>query len=391
MYQKVAYAGMPAHLVGRLLGQLNSGIITIKHVKVTLACMELIERRKVAAILRKEKGKRAFISCYSLKEISELTGLGPRVVSRLLKDLSNEKLLSFEPTKIHIIKTEDLSHFSLELLKRGGLRRLIPLPRRFIKELCQEKRRSIFLTKLAYGIRGLSLTKDKELKSTGSVKASWISNYFGLSLRAVKLARKELILAGFITKDTGSFQYKLNRSGAYFRIDLCRYAGTRASSVPAQKNLPESEIAPPRTSNSRVFTPPYIKQVTSKEYKNQKTLGEPKSRSGVFTKQKLGKGDNPSIKNVVLEDLHSFSRIEKLYFQACKAGLIQNSEPSALNFLSAACRARGLGKVGDPVKIFMGIVRRKLWRHITQADEDRALCALRKYRAEDPSRFRIAA
>lgn len=391
VYQKIAYAGMPAHLAGRLIDLFVSGDITINHIKVALACLELMERRKVAAILRKIKGKGSFVSCYSQREISEITKFGPKIISRILKDLSKENLLLFEPTRIEIIKTDDLSYFSTELLKRGGLRRLIPLPRRFIKELCLEKRKSIFFTKLAYGIRGLSLTKEKKLKSSGSVKASWISHFFGLSLRAVKLARKELIMAGFITKDTDSFQYKLNRSGAYFKIDLCRYAGTSLLDEPAQKNLSHSENAPHRASNSQVFAPPYIKQVTSKEYKNQKTLGEPKRPAGVFTKQRIQEGENPNIKNVVKEDLFNFSRAEALYFQACKLGLVQASEASAINFLAAACRARGLGKVGDPVKIFMGIVRRKLWRHITQADEDRALSALKKYRSEDPNRFRVAA
>jgi hypothetical protein len=36
----------------------------------------------------------------------------------------------------------------------------------------------------------------------------------------------------------------------------------------------------------------------------------------------------------------------------------------------------------------MGIIRKKLWKNITMADEDRALIALRKYRTDDPQRFR---
>ncbi len=38
----------------------------------------------------------------------------------------------------------------------------------------------------------------------------------------------------------------------------------------------------------------------------------------------------------------------------------------------------------------LGIVRKKLWSNINQADEDRALGALRRYRVENPDRFRIA-
>jgi hypothetical protein len=49
------------------------------------------------------------------------------------------------------------------------------------------------------------------------------------------------------------------------------------------------------------------------------------------------------------------------------------------------------GLEGDAPRIFMGIIRGKLWKNITAADEDRALGALRRYRAENPDRFRIAA
>ena len=97
----------------------------------------------------------------------------------------------------------------------------------------------------------------------------------------------------------------------------------------------------------------------------------------------------PNIRDVQREDLFSFTRMETLYRQAVRAGLAEASEAGALNFLAAACRAREVE--GEAPKIFMGIVRKRLWKHITQADEDRALSALRKYRAEEPGRFRVAA
>jgi hypothetical protein len=47
--------------------------------------------------------------------------------------------------------------------------------------------------------------------------------------------------------------------------------------------------------------------------------------------------------------------------------------------LAAAVRANGV-RDGDPVRVFMGIVRRRLWSHITEAQEERARQA--------PARFR---
>lgn len=67
----------------------------------------------------------------------------------------------------------------------------------------------------------------------------------------------------------------------------------------------------------------------------------------------------------------SFSPTEELDAQAVALQLAEASEPGAVNFLAADCR------------VFRGIVRKKVWHHITQAEEDRALAALRKYRQED--------
>lgn len=39
----------------------------------------------------------------------------------------------------------------------------------------------------------------------------------------------------------------------------------------------------------------------------------------------------------------------------------------------------------------MGIIRRKLFNHITQGDEDRARAALLRYREESPELFEVAA
>ena len=127
----------------------------------------------------------------------------------------------------------------------------------------------MFLTKLAYVLRGLSLERTTgELRGRGCIKASWIAEHFGLSLRAVRLARSELIESGFIEKDVASFQRKLNRDGSYFEINLARYAGTlkesagtiaesagivvarninetrRVQSVPAQSTLPVEGTGP---------------------------------------------------------------------------------------------------------------------------------------------------
>src|SRR5207245_2911426 len=85
--------------------------------------------------------------------------------------------------------------------------------------LARSTRPALAKTVIAYLLRGLALERSGKIRSAGTVKISWICALFQISERAARAARAELIRLGWITKDTGSFQRKLNRDGAYFVID----------------------------------------------------------------------------------------------------------------------------------------------------------------------------
>jgi hypothetical protein len=126
--------------------------------------------------------------------------------------------------------------------------------------------------------------------------------------------------------------------------------------------------------------PPYRDKISSYEFRNQKTAQSPQSSSGVFSKREKERGGEnpPRISDVQRIDLEQFSRCRVLYGQACKRGIIKESEANFLNFIAAAVRAKSI-KEGDPVKVFMGIVRNNLWMNITQAEEERARIAIFRY------------
>jgi hypothetical protein len=86
----------------------------------------------------------------------------------------------------------------------------------------------------------------------------------------------------------------------------------------------------------------------------------------------------PDLRNICPEDIKRLSRLRELYRQATEAGWIERSEPAFLNFAAAAARATRVA--GDPVRIFVGIVRRGLWHHITQEQEERAAAVIRRER-----------
>ena len=100
----------------------------------------------------------------------------------------------------------------------------------------------------------------------------------------------------------------------------------------------------------------------------------------------------PNIRNIHFIDLKRPERLEVLYRQFVLAGKLDTSEASALNFAAAAVRAGSLKELAEDrrVKIFLGIVRRRLWSNISQHDEDHARRVIVRRREIDP-RFMLAA
>jgi hypothetical protein len=185
----------------------------------------------------------------------------------------------------------------------------------------------------------------------------------------------------------------INRGGSEGTIK-----GPVAKGVPPVDNsrTTNARFAPPGAEKHPFFAPPYKDKKTLFRSKNQKTHPERLSPSGLCTAKTENQRPRvqaalppPNIRDVRAEDLKSFGRVEELYRQAVRIKLIEPTEANAINFIGAAARATRVE--GDAPRIFMGIIRGKLWKNITDADEDRALAALRRYRANNPDRFRLAA
>jgi len=229
-----------------------------------------------------------------------------------------------------------------------------------LKYLAQCTRPAVAKTVVAYLLRGLSLERSGKIRSAGTVKISWICRLCRISERAARAARAELIRLGWITKDTGSFQRKLNRDGAYFVID----AAWRRVFKPAP-------LGPQKRSRS---APPIEKQETPYGSKNQKPAA--RAAAGVCKANERKTEERPSLRNIKLDDLKRLSRLTVLYEQATAAKWLTRSEANFRNFIAAAARATRVD--GDPVRIFVGIVRRSLWHHLTNDDETRANAALKR-------------
>lgn len=230
-----------------------------------------------------------------------------------------------------------------------------------LKYLARCSRPAVAKTVVAYLLRGLSLERTGQIRSAGTVKISWICRLCAISERAARAARAELIRLGWITKDTGSYQRKLNRDGAYFVINPAWRRVARRS----------APLAPKKCTRS---APPIEIPETPYGSKNQKPAL--RTKTGVCTANEETILEKPSLRVIRPEDLKRLSRLKVLYAEATAAKWLGRSEANLRNFVAAAARATRVE--GDPVRIFVGIVRKALWHHLTSADEDRATAALKR-------------
>ena len=385
--------------IGNLFSALTSEKISFRGVRLYFASLVIVAAREAAKRSRMQTKRRGdlVVPRYLFKELSRLTGCPLSRIRGELRSLERAGLLLFSETEISF--TESALPGSLDLTGElaGGRSpmRPIPFPRPVLRYLAGCRRVATCMTMIAYCLRGLTISREGEVAGKGTAKASWIGEVTGLSIRAVRSARAGLIELGFIADDEGSNQWKLNRDGAYFSINLSwekqprviHSGGERRdiqqsrSEAPAVDNsCPQcSSFAPPAVQNCSSFAPPYKDKKTSsnEELKNQKTRtcgGEQTGKSGFYTK----KIKRPVLKDIHQEDLRRVSSLEILYRQALKAKWLEPSEANFQNFVAAAARATRIN--GDSVRVFVAIVKGKLWHHITAEQEERAREVIKIYR-----------
>ena len=151
------------------------------------------------------------------------------------------------------------------------------------------------------------------------------------------------------------------------------------------RHKPGQPFAPLPAQNCQPFAPPIEDKETSyRRIKNQETHSA--EAAGVCTRRE--NPTPPRLERILPEDLGRMSRLEQLFIQAAQRGWFVPSEANALNFLAAAARATLVGY--DPPRLFAGLVRRGLWSHITQAQEDLARTSLMRYRQTHPDAFRVS-
>ncbi|MBI3782856.1 MAG: hypothetical protein HY270_05580 [Deltaproteobacteria bacterium] len=336
-------------------------LITLSDVAVWFAAHEMVSRR-CGAPARKSK-------TYGVKELEQLVGrVGESRIRASLRRLRAVQLLSYSEGEILFATGPDtLSVADDATLKEfvSGIRnhrRRIPVPRRTVRLLAAGCGRVTTAVIFGHLMRCLYY-RSGECHASGLCKSSWIAETFGVSLRAVKGARKALGEKGWLTLHNTP-QWLMNRWGAKVSVNL----HWNDPESPGPHISPPAETAPPPPENTPRFAPPESNREPLREYNNQK----PASRGGPTGVQdaQAKESSPPTLHDVVPADLLDTGRLMVLYEQACRAGLSNESEGDRLNFIALGEHARSVGR--DPCRLFASLVRRRLVHFITQDDEERA-------------------
>ena len=381
--------------LGNLLHALKTGALPWSGARVWFACLEMVAIREAArrsAPVRRNRS--APTPDFTLDEVVARTGLAPRVARRTVGRLQRLGLLTLSRTQV-LFPSDPLPEAStlIEAISGGrSPRRPIPLPRRLARHLASSPDATAGHVMLGYVLRGLSLERRSgEIRSAGTVKAGWLADTLGLGLRTVKAAQARLRALGWIAKDTGSRQWKLNRDGAWFRLNPDWQPpgrSTGATPLPAETGTPaappeKNRETPLESKNQRTHPGVWVLG-TGRRTADGQGLGnavalpcDPSAEPGPTRPRHPSKSvkpvalADPRLTDIRPEDLHSSERLQALRRQALARGWIRDCEADTLNFFATAVRARST-EARDPVRVFVSLVRERRWGFVTQAQENEA-------------------
>lgn len=316
-------------------------------------------------------------ACFELAELGKVVERDASTVKRALKRLSKAGLLSWSKSQVRFHHDGEAHGDVATMLQRVGhnARRPVPVPRRTLELLAEGQGRVMTATILGHLLRCVFFSsgrvRARGYTFEGRVKAGWVADVFGVSLRGVKAARRKLLEQGWLLKGE-SGQWALNRWGS--RVSVNPTWNVRPETVQATSH---AISAPPQSETTPVSAPPRSNQnPSSRVYNNQKPAsGRP---SGLF--QAGTKKEKPVLRDVKREDLADVDRLRELFAEAAARKWVRGSDAEFLEFVAAAEHARRVGN-RNPAGLFVRVVRDRLSRFIASCDEDAAWRRIKRHEA----------
>jgi hypothetical protein len=329
----------------------KAGLIEFRDVRAWLACHEVKARRCTM-----EKGR---APRFTEGEIGRLVGgVGGEHIRASLRRLARASLLSWAESAIEFRTTTDglPTEATTFVESVTNHRRKIPFPRPLIRLLAGERKPVLVATALGHLLRCMYFRKGR-CEPKGLCKASWIADILGVDKRNVKAARHALEAMGVLVRSPTP-QLVMNRYGVAMRLNL----GWSCPKSDSPRPIPVSTTQSPRPRETGISS--------FGRSENQKLSDL--NPSGV--RKRTGRG--PSLSRVTREDLSDTSRLCGLFEQAQARGWVGRSEAERLKFFAAAEHARRFARK-TVEGLFVSVVKRGLWHHLTLSDEDAARRAVR--------------
>jgi len=354
-------------------------------VRVYCALHEFAERRQTASRCRKEKPTAGFSVNESAlaKEILRITGgISLARIRASIRNVQRVGLVQFTASGVQFPDVTDdiggqIQEAADKMLERIHRRqeiqeRVIPIARRTLCFLAATGKPALMATVLGHAIRCLWAGGRRQI-GVGSCSTAFVAELFGVHERNVKRARKELRRIGWLTSLEAP-AWHVNRYGARVGINPGWLAPGCSNENP-RNSLPITKSPPPRDPNGTKLPPPNNKQNLLSGSKNQNP-----AFGGPAGARKQAIQEIPSLRDIVPADLHEAARLNTLFEQALKAGIVADTISDRLRFFGAAAHSKRVGRT-NPCGLFVAIIRRGLWGFISHADEDEARSMLRRLSA----------
>lgn len=274
-----------------------------------------------------------------------------------MKRLESSGLVTWSTTRLSIKQAapDTLDHLSV-----ANIKRLVPVPRRTIRMLCQVGKPAVMASVEGHLLRDLYY-RGGEVVSWGRVKSSWTAAVFDVSLRAVKAANAHLMQIAWLIKAPSSAWATKRHGGAY----VVNLAWSRPDSYADGGDNTGNNSAPEQPQIANGSAPCLNRELPSEQ--DTKT-SNPIRATGVSKTE--GEKEPPTWRHVERHDLTDSSRLLKLFESARRAGAVGGSEHERFSFFAAAEHALVHGK--DPCALFVNTVKLKRWKFLCQDDEDAA-------------------
>lgn len=307
---------------------------------------------------------------YSVNELAPLTGLRATGVRASLRRLQRAGFVAWSEHRIDVKDGPDDTLLGLRamLVLVPNNRRTLPIPRHTVLLLARSRRPVLLATLLGHLLRCMYY-RSGECVSWGTCKASYIAKVFGVDVRNVKAARRELEQVGWL-RQLESLHWHRQRFGGSFVVSL-DWSNTTSRC---------GRISPPRSVPSTPkLPPPESHRTLPSELKYQNRVAD--GRTGVSRikngNERIPPPQAPTWRHVERHDLSDSARLLTLYEQARLGGAVSSSEMDRLRFFTAAEHALAKG-TRNPCGLFVHLVKHKLWKFCTERDEDLARQRLKR-------------